>query len=696
MISIANLQRVIYSAVAMAFITTAIPDVADAATGAERRAAAAAKRAAAQAEAEARRSGDSIETSTPTPTPPPPPEPVNTPPTISGSPRTSVELGSPYFFRPTAGDVDGDDLTFSIGGKPSWAQFNPGTGQLSGTPTANSHVGTTGSIWISVSDGEAAANLRSFMITVTAPPAPEPLPPVESPVTPPPADGLVSVALPSAYRWDRLQPGKPVYVDRNYTFVAVPPSLAGWRYLQTENDDKYVSDPARVRFDATKSVRVVVGYDRRIAALPGWLQSWKPADVIIKTSDANFIAYYRDFPAGSVTLGGNENGFSNYTVAVEALDAIVAPSPPSPPPPTPQEPINVPPTISGTPLASVQLGSLYSFTPAADDNDGDTLTFTIVNKPRWAQFDKVTGRLRGTPNADSDVGTTGGIRISVSDGRAGAGLPMFSITVTPKASAPPVTEPPATEPPVTEPPPSQNDPQADGLVSGTQPLEYRWGTLAVGEKVYIDRNYTFVRIPQQYFGFPYLQTENNDKYVSDPDSVSFAVTTPVRVIVAYDRRISVLPAWLQQWTQTGVLIETTDAKLLTYYRDFPAGAVTLGGNENGYSNYTVIVAPVGEIEELPAPPTEPEPTAPAGSVLLSWDAPTLNEDGTTLGDLAGFRVRYGRSAGQWQFSKKLNDPDRTTHLVEGLASGEWYFTVTAFDFSGNESREADIVSTVIQ
>jgi len=94
--------------------------------------------------------------------------PVNTPPTISGAPATSVLASSNYLFRPTAADANGDALTFSIVGKPAWATFEASTGTLYGTPLVID-AGTYGSITISVSDGKAAASLAPFAITVTAP-----------------------------------------------------------------------------------------------------------------------------------------------------------------------------------------------------------------------------------------------------------------------------------------------------------------------------------------------------------------------------------------------------------------------------------------------------------------------------------------------------------------------------------------------
>ena len=94
---------------------------------------------------------------------------------------------------------------------------------------------------------------------------------------------------------------------------------------------------------------------------------------------------------------------------------------------------NQAPTISGTPQGQVLTGSAYSFTPSSNDPNGDTLTFTITNKPSWATFSTTNGKLSGTP-ASGDVGTTSNIQIAVSDGTANASLAAFSIAVVATAS----------------------------------------------------------------------------------------------------------------------------------------------------------------------------------------------------------------------------------------------------------------------
>jgi hypothetical protein len=94
---------------------------------------------------------------------------TNAAPTITGTPPTAVLQATQYVFQPTAADADGDPLTFSIANRPVWATFTTTTGRLQGTPTT-ANVGTFGNIVISVSDGQASAQLPAFAINVgTAP-----------------------------------------------------------------------------------------------------------------------------------------------------------------------------------------------------------------------------------------------------------------------------------------------------------------------------------------------------------------------------------------------------------------------------------------------------------------------------------------------------------------------------------------------
>jgi hypothetical protein len=112
-----------------------------------------------------------------------------------------------------------------------------------------------------------------------------------------------------------------------------------------------------------------------------------------------------------------------YTINTRILGNQAAMTPPLPPPqPAPS------PTISGTPATKATTGTTYTFQPTAADFAGNTatLTYSIQNKPSWANFSTTTGLLTGT----TVKGTYSNIVITVSDGCATASLPSFSIKVT--------------------------------------------------------------------------------------------------------------------------------------------------------------------------------------------------------------------------------------------------------------------------
>ena len=105
--------------------------------------------------------------------------------------------------------------------------------------------------------------------------------------------------------------------------------------------------------------------------------------------------------------------------------------------------VNDAPVISGTPATTVDEDSAYSFTPTISDDDDDTLSLSITNKPSWASFSTTTGALTGTPT-NADVGTFDNIVISVHDGSITTPLAAFSITVNNVNDAPVISGTPAT------------------------------------------------------------------------------------------------------------------------------------------------------------------------------------------------------------------------------------------------------------
>lgn len=112
-------------------------------------------------------SGETGGTPAPAPAPSPSPSPstTNQPPSISGAAPTRATVGEDYSFKPVATDPDGDPISFSASGVPTWLTFDPASGTISGRPSAADVASYTG-IRITASDGKARATLRIAKLDV--------------------------------------------------------------------------------------------------------------------------------------------------------------------------------------------------------------------------------------------------------------------------------------------------------------------------------------------------------------------------------------------------------------------------------------------------------------------------------------------------------------------------------------------------
>jgi hypothetical protein len=272
---------------------------------------------------------------------------------------------------------------------------------------------------------------------------------------------------------------------------------------------------------------------------------------------------------------------------------------------------NTAPVINGSPATSVTAGSAYSFQPSASDADGDTLAFSITNKPTWATFSTVTGLLSGTPGS-THVGSYPSIAISVSDGKATTSLAAFSITV----NAQPNTAP---------------------VISGSPATSVNAGAA-----------YSFRPTASDANGDPLTFSITNK-----PTWATFDAATG---------QLSGTPTTAQVGTYSNVVIAVSDGKASTA---LPA--------------FSIAVTQVS-----------------TGAATLSWTAPTQNTDGTTLTNLAGYRILYGLSASSLNQTVEVANPGLTTYVIENLSPGTYYFAVRAYSSAGGESVNSNVASKVVQ
>jgi hypothetical protein len=138
-----------------------------------------------------------------------------------------------------------------------------------------------------------------------------------------------------------------------------------------------------------------------------------------------------------------------------------------------------------------------------------------------------------------------------------------------------------------------------------------------------------------------------------------------------------LPAWASFNTSNGALRGTPGAASAGTYSNIVI-SVTDGSASASLPAFTITVNQVSN-----------------GSANLGWTPVTTNTNGSTLTDLAGYRVYYGTSARNMSTVVTLANPSLTTYLVTNLAPGTWYFGVVAYASDGTQSTLSNIGSKTI-
>ncbi|MBL8266281.1 putative Ig domain-containing protein [Steroidobacter sp.] len=140
-----------------------------------------------------------------------------------------------------------------------------------------------------------------------------------------------------------------------------------------------------------------------------------------------------------------------------------------------------------------------------------------------------------------------------------------------------------------------------------------------------------------------------------------------------------LPSWATFSTTTGRVSGTPTASQVGAYANVRI-TVSDGTASTTLAAFTITVSAVANA---------------SGSATLSWTAPTTNSDGSSLGNLAGFRVMYGRSSGSLDQTVTLDNPSINRYVVENLSSGTWYFAVMAVNSAGTTSQLSNTASKTI-
>ena len=84
-------------------------------------------------------------------------------------------------------------------------------------------------------------------------------------------------------------------------------------------------------------------------------------------------------------------------------------------------------------------------------------------------------------------------------------------------------------------------------------------------------------------------------------------------------------------------------------------------------------------------------------ITLSWVAPAEREDNSalSLSAIAGYKIYYGTTQGQYSDSVPINDGTATGYTFTGLPAGTYYFVVTTIDTDRRESQYSSEVVIII-
>ncbi len=366
-------------------------------------------------------------------------------------------------------------------------------------------------------------------------------------------------------------------------------------------------------------------------------------------------------------------------------------------------------SISGQPVTALNAGTAYMFLPTASDTNGAALTFSIQNKPAWATFDTSTGELTGDPST-SNLGTYQGIVISVSNGVATAALPSFSINVT-QISTGSATPPSISGRPVT----TLNAGTAYTFLPAASDTNGAALTFSIQNK---PAWATFYTSTGELTGDPstsYIGTYQGI-VISVSNGVATAALPTFSINVTQSSTGSATPPSISGQPLTALnagtayiflpsASDTNGAKLTFSIQNKPAwatfststGELTGDPSTSDIGTYKGIVISVSNGVATAALPTFSINVTQisTGSATISWLPPSTNTNGTSLTNLAGYKIYYGTSATSLSQSAQIASPGITSYVIENLSPGTWYFSMVSYNSANVQSSPSQVVSFVI-
>lgn len=128
-------------------------------------------------------------------------------------------------------------------------------------------------------------------------------------------------------------------------------------------------------------------------------------------------------------------------------------------------------------------------------------------------------------------------------------------------------------------------------------------------------------------------------------------------------------------------------------RSFNTSGITVReAYQSGLHPYTL------EQVSEPEPPLSENVTNGASStVTLSWTAPSTRVDGSSisLSEIDYYQITYGQAPDALTETIEV-ESDLTSHTIEGLASGTWYFSIQVVDTNGLTSEPSEAIEFQVQ